>query len=44
MQNVRLNDMSDRVTVVTADRLLRGRVEAVGARTAGPQWLLDELG
>ncbi|MFC5179127.1 hypothetical protein [Nocardioides taihuensis] len=36
-------EAGDRVTVVTADRLLRGRVEAVGARTAGPQWLLDEI-
>jgi hypothetical protein len=31
------------VTVVTADRELRARVTAVGARTAGPSWLLDRL-
>ena len=31
------------VTVVTADRLLRDRVEAAGARSAGPSWLLDQL-
>ena len=31
------------VTVVTADRELRRRVEAVGARTVGPSWLLDQL-
>ena len=31
------------VTVVTADRVLRDRVEAVGARTVGPSWLLDQL-
>jgi predicted RNA-binding protein with PIN domain len=31
------------VTVVTADRLLRARVEGVGARAMGPSWLLDEL-
>jgi len=31
------------VTVVTADRELRARVEAVGARTVGPSWLLDRL-
>ncbi|MFC8042068.1 hypothetical protein [Nocardia sp. NPDC057353] len=32
------------VTVVTADRELRRRVEAVGARTVGPRTLLDRLG
>ena len=32
------------VTVVTADRLLRGRVEALGATTMSPTWLLDQLG
>lgn len=32
------------VTVVTADRELRRRVEALGARTAGPRALLDRLG
>ena len=31
------------VTVVTSDRELRRRVEAAGARTAGPSWLLDQL-
>jgi hypothetical protein len=31
------------VTVVTADRALRDRVEAVGARSVGPSWLLDQL-
>ena len=31
------------VTVVTADRELKGRVEAAGARTAGPSWLLARL-
>ena len=31
------------VTVVTADRVLRDRVEAAGARSAGPSWLLDQL-
>ena len=29
------------VTVVTADRGLRARVEAAGATTVGPSWLLD---
>jgi hypothetical protein len=31
------------VTIVTADRALRQRAEAVGARAAGPGWLLDLL-
>lgn len=31
------------VTVVTADRDLRARVEAAGATTVGPGWLLDQL-
>ena len=31
------------VTVVTADRMLRDRVEAAGARSVGPSWLLDQL-
>ncbi|WP_067813748.1 hypothetical protein [Nocardia inohanensis] len=31
------------VTVVTADRGLRTRVEALGATTAGPRWLWDAL-
>jgi hypothetical protein len=32
-----------RVTVVTADRFLRARVEGVGALALGPSWLLDQL-
>jgi predicted RNA-binding protein with PIN domain len=31
------------ITVVTADRALRARVEALGATTTGPRWLLDRL-
>ena len=31
------------VTVVTADRMLRDRVEAAGARSVSPSWLLDQL-
>jgi hypothetical protein len=31
------------VTVVTADRALQGRVEAVEATVARPSWLLDRL-
>ncbi len=33
----------DRVTVVTADRFLRSRVEGLGALTMSPSWLLDQL-
>jgi predicted RNA-binding protein with PIN domain len=31
------------VTVVTADRMLQNRVEAAGARSVSPSWLLDQL-
>jgi hypothetical protein len=31
------------VIVVTADRALRDRVEAAGASSRGPRWLLDQL-
>jgi hypothetical protein len=31
------------VTVVTSDRALRHRVEAAGAGSVGPSWLLDQL-
>jgi predicted RNA-binding protein with PIN domain len=31
------------VTVVTADRVLRQRVEAAGATSGSPSWLLDQL-
>ncbi len=31
------------ITVVTADRGLRERVEALGAGTVGPGWLLERL-
>ncbi|MEV4238703.1 MULTISPECIES: NYN domain-containing protein [unclassified Nocardia] len=33
----------DRITVVTADRGLRERVEALGAESVGPRWLLDRI-
>ncbi|WOF21955.1 NUDIX hydrolase [Microbacterium betulae] len=33
-----------RVTAVTSDRELRGRLEGVGARVVGTRWLLDLLG
>ena len=32
------------VLLVTADRGLRARAEAAGARVVGPRWLLDQLG
>ncbi|MEI8408012.1 MULTISPECIES: NYN domain-containing protein [unclassified Kribbella] len=31
------------ITVVTADRGLRQRIEATGATAVGPRWLLDQL-
>ncbi len=33
----------DRITVITADRRLRERIEALGAESAGPSWLLDRI-
>jgi hypothetical protein len=37
-------DRGDDVIVVTADRALRQRVEALGCRTMSPGWLLDQVG
>ena len=36
-------ERGDRVTVVTADRALQARVEALGATSVGPSWLLDQV-
>lgn len=36
-------DRPAHVTVVTADRDLRRRVDALGAEVIGPRWLLDQL-
>ncbi|HEY0472224.1 MAG TPA: hypothetical protein VGD34_11175 [Kribbella sp.] len=36
-------DSDRQITVVTADRGLRERVEAHGAATVGPRWLWDHL-
>lgn len=36
-------DPDDEVTVVTSDRGLRARVHAIGARSLGPGWLLQQL-
>lgn len=38
------SERGDRVTVITADRFLRARVEGLGALAMGPSWLLDQLG
>jgi rRNA-processing protein FCF1 len=34
---------ADAVVLVTADRELRGRAEAVGAEVVGPKWLWEHL-
>ncbi|MEV5834737.1 NYN domain-containing protein [Nocardia sp. NPDC052112] len=34
---------AERITVVTADRGLRDRIEALGAESVGPRWLLDRI-
>ncbi len=39
----RAAERGDRVTVVTADRILQGRCLHAGAETIGPTWLLDLL-
>jgi hypothetical protein len=36
-------DNNRKITVVTADRGLRDRVEALGAQTTGPNWLRAQL-
>ncbi len=36
-------ERGDRVSVVTADRILMGRVERYGAMVMTPSWLLDHL-
>jgi hypothetical protein len=40
---VAANTPDQQVTLVTADRALRRRVEALGAHVVGPRWLLDLL-
>jgi hypothetical protein len=39
-----LRDAGHVVTAVTADRMLRARLEGLGAQVVGPGWLWDELG
>jgi hypothetical protein len=38
-----VSGVSDHVTLVTADRALRQRAEALGAEVVGPGWLLQRL-
>jgi predicted RNA-binding protein with PIN domain len=40
----RLRERDEDVVVVTADRGLQLRVEALGCRTMSPSWLLDLIG
>ena len=42
-QTQALREQGRQVTVVTADRVLRDRVVALGAECRGPRWLLDRL-
>jgi predicted ribonuclease YlaK len=42
VRDVRAED-GDAVVLVTADRELRRRAEALGAEVVGPKWLLDRL-
>ena len=42
-QTQALREQGRQVTVVTADRVLRDRVVALGAECRGPRWLLDQL-
>lgn len=39
-----LRAAGDEVVVVTADRGLRGRVDAAGGSCVGPRWLLERTG
>ncbi|MEV0251227.1 NYN domain-containing protein [Nocardia sp. NPDC050712] len=41
--SARKEDGKRSIIVVTADRGLRDRVEALGAATVGPRWLLDRF-
>ncbi len=38
-----ISDAPDQVTLVTADRELRGRAESLGAGVVGPKWLIERL-
>jgi len=38
-----VSDTTEPVTLVTADRALRERAEALGADAVGPGWLIDKL-
>jgi rRNA-processing protein FCF1 len=38
-----VTDATGQVTLVSADRALRQRAQALGARVASPGWLIDHL-
>ncbi|MGW6727820.1 NYN domain-containing protein [Nocardia sp. NPDC055029] len=38
-----VSEAAGHITVVTADRELRSRVQALGAETVGPGWLVSQL-
>jgi hypothetical protein len=38
-----ISDVPDQVTLVTADRGLRERADALGAEVVGPKWLVQQL-
>jgi rRNA-processing protein FCF1 len=38
-----VSEATEQVTVVTADRGLRERVEALGADVVGPSWLIERI-
>ncbi|GGN73778.1 hypothetical protein [Nocardia rhizosphaerihabitans] len=38
-----VSEATGHITVVTADRELRSRVQALGAETVGPSWLVSQL-
>lgn len=42
-QVMALRSAGDVVTAVTADRMLKARLEGLGAQVVGPTWLLDRL-
>jgi rRNA-processing protein FCF1 len=38
-----ISEASDQVSLVTADRELRERAEALGAHVLGPTWLIERI-
>jgi hypothetical protein len=39
----RLRERGDQVVLISADHVLRGRCEGLGARAMSPSWLLDQI-